>query len=36
MEIFFNLLEQETEPAVRAGLGNHLFGFIHPYFDGNG
>jgi fido (protein-threonine AMPylation protein) len=36
METLFNLLEQETEPAVRAVLGHHLFVFIHPYFDGNG
>ncbi len=36
MEMLFNLIAQETEPAVRAVLGHHLFVFIHPYFDGNG
>ena len=36
MDTLFNLLEQESEPAVRAVLGHHLFVFIHPYFDGNG
>lgn len=36
MEMLFNLTAQETEPAVRAVLGHHLFVFIHPYFDGNG
>lgn len=36
METLFNLLEQESEPAVRAVLGHHLFVFIHPYADGNG
>jgi Fic family protein len=32
----FDLLEKETEPAVRAVLGHWLFGYIHPYPDGNG
>ena len=36
MEMLFNLLANEPEPAVRAVLGHHLFVFIHPYFDGNG
>lgn len=36
MDALFNLLEQESEPAVRAVLGHHLFVFIHPYYDGNG
>lgn len=36
MEMLFNLISLETEPAVRAVLGHHLFVFIHPYFDGNG
>ena len=36
MEMLFNLIAQEPEPAVRAVLGHHLFVFIHPYFDGNG
>jgi len=33
---FFELLESEAEPAVRAVLGHWLFGYIHPYMDGNG
>ncbi len=32
----FDLLEKEPEPAVRAVLGHWLFGYIHPYPDGNG
>jgi len=36
MSTFFSLLEQETEPAVSAVLGHWLFGYIHPYPDGNG
>ena len=36
MPAFFNLLEKETEPSVRAVLGHWLFGYIHPYPDGNG
>jgi fido (protein-threonine AMPylation protein) len=36
MEMLFNLIAQEPEPAVRAVLGHHLFVFIHPYMDGNG
>lgn len=36
METLFELLEQEREPAVRAVLGHWLFGYIHPYPDGNG
>jgi Fic family protein len=34
--VFFDLLEKETEPSVRAVLGHWLFGYIHPYPDGNG
>jgi hypothetical protein len=30
------LLEAESEPGVRAILGHWLFGYIHPYLDGNG
>jgi Fic family protein len=33
---YFDLLEKETEPSVRAVLGHWLFGYIHPYPDGNG
>jgi Fic/DOC family len=36
MPAFFDLLESETEPGVRAVLGHWLFGYIHPYPDGNG
>ena len=36
MEMLFNLITNEPEPAVRAILGHHLFVFIHPYVDGNG
>ena len=36
MPALFDLLEAETEPAVRAVLGHWLFGYIHPYPDGNG
>ena len=36
MPELFNLLETETEPGVRAVLGHWLFGYIHPYPDGNG
>ena len=36
MPAFFDLLEKEPEPSVRAVLGHWLFGYIHPYLDGNG
>jgi len=36
MPALFDLLEQETESAVRAVLGHWLFGYVHPYPDGNG
>ena len=36
MPVFFDLLEREMEPGVRAVLGHWLFGYIHPYPDGNG
>jgi fido (protein-threonine AMPylation protein) len=36
MLALFDLLEQETEPGVRAVLGHWMFGYIHPYPDGNG
>jgi hypothetical protein len=36
MSALFDLLEQEPEPAVRSVLGHWLFGYIHPYPDGNG
>ncbi len=36
MPSLFDLLEEEPEPSVRAVLGHWLFGYIHPYPDGNG
>lgn len=36
MPVLFEHLETETEPGVRAVLGHWLFGYIHPYPDGNG
>ncbi len=36
MPALFDLLENEPSPAVRAVLGHWLFGYIHPYPDGNG
>lgn len=36
MPELFDLLEKEPESAVRAVLGHWLFGYIHPYPDGNG
>jgi Fic family protein len=29
-------LENETDPSARAVIGHWLFGYIHPYPDGNG
>ena len=36
MLALLELLETETEPSVRAVSGHWLFGYIHPYPDGNG
>ncbi len=36
MPEFFELLQSETEPAVRVVLGHFVFVYIHPYMDGNG
>jgi uncharacterized protein DUF1488/Fic/DOC family protein len=36
MPAFFELLEKEPEASVRTVLGHWLFGYIHPYPDGNG
>jgi Fic family protein len=36
MPALFDLLEQETDPGVRAVLGHWLFDYIHPYAEGNG
>lgn len=36
MATLFERLEKENSAAVRAVLGHWLFGYIHPYPDGNG
>jgi fido (protein-threonine AMPylation protein) len=36
MPALFDLLENEPEVSVRAVLGHWLFGYVHPYPDGNG
>ena len=36
MAAFFELLENEPDPAVRVVLGHFVFVYIHPYVDGNG
>ena len=36
MPALFDLLGEETEPAVRVVLGHFFFVYIHPYVDGNG
>jgi len=36
MPVFFDLLRDETDPAVRVILGHFVFVYIHPYMDGNG
>ncbi len=36
MPTLFDLLETEPAPSVRAVLGHWMFGYIHPYPDGNG
>jgi len=36
MTVFFDLLDNEHEPFVRAVLGYWLFEYIHPYSEGNG
>ena len=36
MEALTGLLEQEESPGVRAVAGHWLFGYVHPYPDGNG
>ena len=33
---FFDLLQNEKEPAVGVVLGHYFFVYIHPYMDGNG
>ena len=36
MPALLDLLENETHVGVRAVLGHWLFGYVHPYPDGNG
>ncbi|MBO0911669.1 MAG: Fic family protein [Acidobacteria bacterium] len=36
MPAFFDLLTEETDPAVRVVLGHFVFVHIHPYMDGSG
>lgn len=36
MDVLFELLTEETDPAVRIVLGHFIFVYIHPYMDGNG
>lgn len=36
MEALFDLIENEPEPPVQAVLGHWLFGYVHPFPDGNG
>jgi hypothetical protein len=36
MQVFFEMLENESHPAVRVVLGHFVFVYIHPYMDGNG
>lgn len=36
MPTFFDLLQEENEPAVRVTLSHFTFVYIHPYADGNG
>jgi hypothetical protein len=36
MKALLDALRTESEPIVQAVLGHWLFGFIHPYQDGNG
>lgn len=36
LPVFFELLAEEIEPAVRVVLGHFIFVYVHPYTDGNG
>ena len=36
MPVFFEMLTEEKEAAVRVVLGHFIFVYIHPYMDGNG
>jgi len=36
MPVLFELIANESNPAMCAVLGHFLFVYIHPYLDGNG
>jgi len=36
MPVFFDLLREEADPAIRVVLSHFVFVYIHPYMDGNG
>lgn len=36
MQFFFDEMQGQTAPGVRAVMGHFAFTFIHPYMDGNG
>lgn len=36
MEVYFEMLKRDDSILAKAVLGHFMFGFIHPYIDGNG
>jgi Fic family protein len=36
MDAWFDLMDEEPHPGVRAVLGHWLLGYVHPFPDGNG
>ena len=36
MEKMFDLMESEPDSFIQGILGHFMFGFVHPYMDGNG
>jgi len=36
MEVYFKMLKRDDNILSKAVLGHFMFGFIHPYIDGNG
>jgi hypothetical protein len=36
MDMFLDLIKDESNGGVRAILGHYIFAYIHPYMDGNG
>ena len=36
MDAWFDLMDEEPHPGVRAVLGHWLLGYLHPFPDGNG